>query len=141
MFAPVIQSLISRHGWPVLTAETLEGFFAAHGEVVLFFSGDAERLDESSDVAVILPEILKVFGGRVTAAAVARDFERDLQRRYRFAAFPALVFLRGGEYLGAVSRMKDWDVYLSEIAEILSREPSEPPPFKLPDGSAARALQ
>lgn len=141
MFVPLIQSLIERHGWPVLTPETLEAFFAAHDEAVLFFSGDAGRLDESSDVAVILPELLKALGGRVAAGVVARDFERELQRRYRFSAFPALVFLRGGKYLGAVSRMKDWDVYLAEVAAILARDPSEPPPFKLPDGTAAQALQ
>ncbi len=141
MFAPLIQSLIDRHGWPVVTPETLDAFLARDGEVALFFSGDAGRLEESGDVAVVLPEILKVFGGRLAAGVVERAFERELQRRYRFSAFPALVFLRGGDYLGAIARMKDWDVYLSEIAEILSREPSEPPPFKLPNGSAARALQ
>ena len=141
MFAPLIQALIDRHGWRLVTRETLDDFLSAQDEVVLFFSGDAERLDESSDVAVILPEILKVFGGRLTAGVVERDFERELQRRYRFSAFPALVLLRKGGYLGAVSRMKDWDVYLGEIADILAREPSEPPPFKLPDGTAARAVQ
>lgn len=132
MFAPLVQALIDRHGLAHITANSLDGFLSGHEEAVLFFSGDAERLDETSDVAVIVPELLKVFGGRLVGGVVARDLERELQRRYRFNAFPALVFLRRGEYLGAVSRMRDWGVYLAEIAEILSRDPSEPPPFKLP---------
>ncbi len=55
-----------------------------------------------------------------------------MQRRYRFNAFPALVFLRGSGYLGAICRVLNWQEYLSEIASILALEPSVPPPFELP---------
>jgi hydrogenase-1 operon protein HyaE len=132
MFIPLVQALIDRHGMPLITADTLDGFLAVHEETLLFLSGDAARLDESADVAVVLPELLKAVGGRLTAGVVSRDMERELQRRYRFSAFPAMVILRRGEYLGAISRMRDWDTYLREITDILAREPSDPPPFKLP---------
>jgi hydrogenase-1 operon protein HyaE len=87
---------------------------------------------ESADVAVILPEILKQFKGRLTPALVERNAERALQRRYRFNAFPALVFLKGAGYLGTICRVLDWQDYLAEIATVLAREPSEPPPFEFP---------
>lgn len=137
MFVPLVQALIDRHGLPHLTVDSLDTFLKNHNETVLFLSGDADRLDETADVAVIFPELLKTFGARLSGGVVDRSLERDLQRRYRFSAFPALVFLRGGEYLGAISRMRDWDGFLTETAEILVRDPSEPPPFKLPGATAA----
>jgi hydrogenase-1 operon protein HyaE len=140
MFIPLVQALIDRHGLPLLTAETLDAFLNSHDETLLFLSGDAARLDESADVAVVLPELLKAFGGRLQAGVVSRDMERELQRRYRFSAFPAMVILRRGEYLGAISRMRNWDAYLHEIAEILTREPSAPPPFKLPGATTGAAV-
>ena len=49
----------------------------------------------------------------------------------------ALIFLRHGEYLGTIQRVQDWTDYLREIPDILAREPSNPPPFKFPDGCGA----
>jgi hydrogenase-1 operon protein HyaE len=91
-------------------------------------------------VAVILPELLKHFAGRLTPAIADKNSERALQRRFRFNAFPALVFSRGGGYLGVITRVLDWREYVAEAAAILAREPSEPPPFKMPDGCATPAL-
>ena len=45
-----------------------------------------------------------------------------------------LVFLQYGEYLGAIEGIRDWSDYLTEIPEILAREPAAPPPFQLPEG-------
>ena len=140
-FSPLLSSIISRTGFPVLAAGDVASFAASHEHSVLFFAGDAERLAESDDVAVVLPELIAAFRGRIAAAVVRREDERVLQRTYRFAAFPALVFLRRGAYLGAISRIRDWSDYLEEIAEILTHEPSEPPPFKLPDPVASAARQ
>ena len=140
MFSSLLSSIIERHAYPVLAEADIAAFAAQHGHCVPFFAGDADRLMESNDVAVILPELVKASGGGLTAAVVARESERALQRKYRFSAFPALVFLRRGVYLGAISRVRDWVDYVQEISEILAREPSEPPPFKLPGSNgAARA--
>ncbi|MCB1477480.1 MAG: hydrogenase-1 expression HyaE [Tepidamorphaceae bacterium] len=133
-FSPLLQSIVEKHGYTVVDEESLAAFAAANEHVVLFFAGDAERLGESNDVAVILPELHAVFRDVLVPAVVSREAERGLQRRYRFNAFPALVFLRDGQYLGTIQRVLDWGDYLREIPEILGRTPSEPPPFKLPDG-------
>ncbi|MCB1504966.1 MAG: hydrogenase-1 expression HyaE [Hyphomicrobiaceae bacterium] len=132
MFSPLFASIIERHDYAVCDEGAVAACAAREEFSVLFLAGDADRLMESNDVAVIFPELIKAFGGRLTPIVVARESERVLQRKYRFSAFPALVFLKRGEYLGAISRVRDWADYIEEISEILGREPSEPPPFKLP---------
>lgn len=134
MSSPLIEALTGKHGFAAVNEETVDAFLDANAEPVLFFAGDFERLVESSDVAVILPEILKQFNSRLAAAIVEKKAERALQRRYRFNAFPALVFLRGNGYLGAICRVLNWQEYLAEIARILALEPSEPPAFQFPEG-------
>lgn len=137
MFSPLLQSIIDREGYEVVTHDTLDEVAQAHDLVMLFFAGDAARLAESNDVAVVLPELDKALGGNVTPLIVSRDSERELQRRYLFNAFPAIVFLRRGDYLGVLQGILDWADYQVQIPEILAREPSDPPPFKFPDGCGA----
>src|SRR5208282_521245 len=133
MTSLLIDTLIVKHGFASVNERTVDAFLNANSESVLFFAGDSERLVESGDVAVILPEVLKRFG-RLAPALVEKQAERGLQLRYRFNAFPALVFCRGEGYLGAICRVLDWQDYLSEIAAILAREPSQPPPYQFPEG-------
>ena len=133
-FSPLLQSVIERHGYQVVDEDGLDDVTAAIDFSVLFFGGDAQRMAESNDVAVILPELEKAFDGTFIPLVVAREAERALQRRYRFNAFPTLVFLRRGQYLGAIQGVRDWIDYLHEIRAVLESEPSDPPPFKFPEG-------
>jgi hydrogenase-1 operon protein HyaE len=133
MPSPLIDALTERHGFTAVNERSLDDFLKANAESVLFFAGDSERLVESDDVAVILPQILKKFPG-LSPALVEKAAERPLQLRFRFNAFPALVFLRGDGYLGSISRLLGWQDYLTDIAEILAREPCAPPPYKFPEG-------
>jgi len=128
----LLQRLADQYAYPVLGEEDIDGFVAERDHVVLFFTGDPSRIGETADIAVILPELMKVFGDVLTPAIVARSAERPLQLRYRFSAYPALVFLNRGGYLGAIAKVQDWNDYLADIAAIISREPSEPPPYRLP---------
>jgi hydrogenase-1 operon protein HyaE len=129
-----ITNLTTKRGFALVDETSLDSFLASHSETALFFSGDGERLVESSDVAVILPELVKHFGGRLAPAVVDKASERALQRRFCFNAFPALVFLRGAGYLGAITGVLDWREFVAATTAILERDPSAPPPFKLPDG-------
>lgn len=139
MHSKLLQSVIARHGYAVVGEADWSTFAARHEHVMLLIAGDAARLAESDDLAAILPELVKVFGHVLTPAVAAKEAERLFQRRFRFAAFPALVLVRRGEYLGAIARVRDWADYLAEIPEILARLPSEPPPFKLPAPPQASA--
>jgi hydrogenase-1 operon protein HyaE len=134
MFSPLLTSIIEREALKVVDEAGLDRLAKETVFSMIFFPGDAERLAESNDVAVILPELDKAFAGNITAFVVDRGSERDLQRRYRFNSFPSLVFLRYGRYLGVIQGVRDWTDYLNDISEILSREPSDPPPFKFPEG-------
>jgi hydrogenase-1 operon protein HyaE len=135
MASPLIDALTTRHGFATVNERTVDGFLAANEHSVLFFAGDHERLVESDDVAVILPELVRRFPGLVPAL-VDKQAERPLQLHYRFNAFPALVFLRGDGYLGVISRLLSWPDYVAEIDAILAREPSAPPPYQFPERCA-----
>lgn len=139
MFSALLSSIIEQHGYPVLAEDEVSAYAGARNHCVLFFAGDADRLMESNDLAVILPELIKASGGALVPIVAARSSERAMQRKYRFSAFPALVFLRRGEYLGAISRVHDWADYMREIPEILAREPSAPPPFRLPGSNGGES--
>jgi hydrogenase-1 operon protein HyaE len=131
MTSPLIAQLQTRHGYPFLDADSYDHFVYGNETVVLFFCNDPVHFPESNDVAVILPELIKTFGGRLQAAVIARSIERELQARFRFTGWPSLVFLRNGEYLGAISGIKDWQEYRQEIERILAATPGEPPSFDL----------
>ncbi|MDP2902834.1 MAG: hydrogenase [Methylovulum sp.] len=127
----LIDQLQTCHGLPLLGADSYDPFVYGNGNVVLFFCNDPAQFPESSDVAVILPELLKAFSGRLHAALIAKPIERELQARFRFIGWPSLVFLRNGEYLGAITGIRDWQEYRQETARILAATPSQPPGFDL----------
>ncbi|EHK54665.1 hydrogenase-1 expression HyaE [Allomesorhizobium alhagi] len=136
MFSPALATMMERHRIRVVDEANIGAFAKAHEFTALFFPGDWLRLAESNDVAVILPELVQAFQGVFKPAVVSRESERKLQTRYRFNAFPALVFLRNGEYLGVIKRVLDWQDYLTQIAGILTSAPSAPPPFEFPHACA-----
>ena len=141
MFSPLVQTMIEQYDYPVLTAAELGGFLESGEDVVLFFTENASKFPETNDVAMILPELVKAFGGRFAAAVIAPGDQRRLQMRYGFREWPSLVFLRNGEYLGAISRVQDWNVYLAEIDRILASAPSRPPGFLLAEPQAGGCPQ
>ncbi|MGR9159743.1 hydrogenase-1 expression HyaE [Rhizobium leguminosarum] len=138
MFSALLDGIIARSNYPVVDLENYLDFAEGHEFSVLFFPGDWERLGESNDVAVVLPELTLAFQKVFQPAVVAKLSDRKLQAVYRFRAFPALVFLRRGKYLGVITRVLDWDDYLRETARILSLEPSDPPPYPRPEERAAK---
>ena len=78
MFSPLLSSLIEQHGYPVIGEADLAAFANARDHCVLFFAGDADRLMESNDLAVILPELIKASAGVLAPIIVSRDAERML---------------------------------------------------------------
>ncbi len=134
MFSPLLEGIIEREGYAVVNEDNVDDFLARNGDVILFVAGEYRRLVEVNDVAVILPELVKASKGQLTAAVLERASETKIQLRYRFNAFPALVFLRDGEYLGVITRVLDWQDYMTEIPKILARDPTPPPAYEFPAG-------
>lgn len=129
MTHPLIQRLYDEFNYPRVTLENCESFIGGAGTSVLFFAGDPKRYKETTDVAVVLPELVAAFDGKMRAGVVDKAAELPLQKRYGFRAWPCLVFFRDGGYLGAIARMKNWSEYLEEIGELMQAETCEPPSF------------
>jgi hydrogenase-1 operon protein HyaE len=116
---PLIERLLRECGVPEVGSEGIDAFLAPAGDVVLFFTEDPKKYPESADVAVILPELMKAFAGRFRAAVVARASERELQKRFGFARWPALVFVRGGDIVGTLTGVYDWDDFIEQVSTLL----------------------
>lgn len=129
---PLIDRLTDTLGYPRVGTRTLEPVLAAAEHTVLFFTGDPATAPEALDVAVVLPELVRHFGSRLTAAVVDREDEQALQSLYGFEQWPTLVFLQGDRYLGAISRIQDWPVYLERIQGFLDHGPVRPPAPRIP---------
>lgn len=132
MSSPPIRRLFDDHGYPEVDLAALDELVRGPQVTVLFFTGDPKEHRETNDVAVILPELVKAFPGRLRPALVARAAEKALQARYGLRRWPALVFLREQGYLGAITGVQNWSEYLDEIQRLLQAEPTAPPGFGIP---------
>jgi hydrogenase-1 operon protein HyaE len=125
---PLVDSLVSRHGLPVVDQDNLDVFLAPAADepahALLFFTGDPATHRETGDVAVVLPELLAAFRGRLRAAVVARAAEDALKRRFQVAVLPSLVVTRGADPIGVLARVCDWADYMTRITAWL--DPAAP---------------
>lgn len=131
---PLIDHLLETHGYPDIDLANHDDFVAEPGMNVLFFPGDPQTVRDATDVAVILPELARAFDGRLRPGVVTDTFGagKDLKRRYGFREYPALVFVRTGEYVGTISRVQDWAEYLRRIDELLGAPARRAPGFGIP---------
>lgn len=139
METQLIDRLTQTLGYALLDADNFEDFVADTPQCVLFFTEDPASFPESNDVAVILPEIARRFAGRLIPAVVARGYERQIDKLYGVREWPTLVFLRKGEYLGAIARVQNWQDYVAGIEEILARDTRRPPCIGIPVVGQPRA--
>jgi len=130
----LIDRLHDELGYPVITLANHDEFVAQPGMNVLFLPGEPKTVKDATDVAVVLPELVKAFNGQLAPGVVTdvRGAGAELQKTYGFSAYPALVFVRGGEYVGAITRIQDWAVYLEEITGLLVAPPRRAPGFSVP---------
>ena len=134
MSHPLINRLLEEFGYPEITLANHDAFVAEPMLNVLFFPGDPKTIRDATDVAVVLPELVQVFDHQLRPGVVVdtRRAGSELQKRYGFRAYPALVFVRGGEYVGAIARIQNWNDYLQEISELLVAPPRRAPGFSIP---------
>lgn len=131
---PLIQRLIDEFGYTEIDAANHDDFVAVAGMNVLFFPGDPKTVRDATDVAVILPELVTAFDGQLRPGVVTDVFGdgKDLKRHYGFREYPSLVFVRGGDYVGTISRVQDWVDYLARIGNLLTAPGRRPPGFDIP---------
>lgn len=130
----LIDRLIDELGYERVTLDNHDEFVAEAGMNVLFFPGDPRTVKDATDVAVVLPELVQAFGGQLRPGVVTDVFGdgKMLKRQYGFSEYPSLVFVRSGEYVGAITRIQDWGEYLEKISNLFVAAPRRPPGFSIP---------
>ncbi len=130
----LIERLVDELGYERVTLENHEQFVAHDGMNVLFFPGEPTTVKDATDVAVVLPELVDAFEGKLRPGVVTDTFGdgKMLKREYGFSHFPALVFVRGGDYVGTICRIQDWADYLDQVSTFLVAPPQRAPGFKIP---------
>lgn len=137
--SPLIDRLVSAHGATWLTADNVADWAAAGGDRVILLAGDPVRFPEALDVAVVLPELRQHFAQRFAVGVAVREHEDAIAKRYGSIRWPALVFVRDGQYVTVLSGMLDWDVYVERVTEALAMPASRAPTVGIPvrNGSAS----
>ncbi|RZS57881.1 hydrogenase [Sphaerotilus mobilis] len=130
--APLVCRLVTQHGAVWATNATLDTVLAQPGDQVLFFHGDPVRFPEVLDVAVVLPELQRVAARPFGIAVACRADEDALARRFASTRWPALVFLRDGQYVGVIAGMHDWTDYVAQVAQMLSQPTRRVPGVGIP---------
>lgn len=134
MSHPLIDRLLTELNYAEVSLANHDEFVAEPGMSVLFFPGDPATVKDATDVAVVLPELVIAFDGKLRPGVVTDTFGdgKVLKRQYGFSEFPALIFVRSGEYIGAISRIQDWGEYLDKISDLFVAAPKRPPGFSIP---------
>lgn len=135
---PLIAQLVSKPGATRLDdAEALDTFLAQPGTTVLFFTEDPARIRETTDLAVILPEITRALCPDARIGVLMPALANARAATYGIRRWPALALLRDGGFLGTVEGLRDWSVYVQLVGEALASAPRALPPKTIPIAAAA----
>lgn len=117
---PLIARLTADLGWPRLCSlPDVAAFTHRPGAHCLFVPGDAARNLETSDAAVILPELRMAFQNAFDCAVVDDAIEAAVRESARALKTPGFLFFHSGRYLGAIEKIRDWDDYMGRVSHIL----------------------
>jgi hydrogenase-1 operon protein HyaE len=111
MNSAAITDMLKRGQLQAVGSDDVDVFLRGDGLRVLFFAGGTSHGREAQDVAVALREVLREYGGRLSAALVTTAEDTGLQARFRVLALPSLVLTLGGETLEVIPRVRDWQDY------------------------------
>ena len=96
MAGTIIDRLSIENGWRQLDHDGFQDFIEDGGFSVVLCAEDPLCHPDSVDIAVVLPELVNQAPVRLKAAVAERSIERELQQRFGFDAWPALLFFQGG---------------------------------------------
>ena len=126
-FAGLLDRLASRHGIADLDEAGFESFLETPGNAMVLFTEEPDRVAESWDLAVIYPELLAATGTGLRAGLLRPEPARALQARFGLNRMPALLFLRNGDYVGAIEGLRDWQDFVAECVDMLQKPAGQPP--------------
>ncbi|KRR02258.1 hydrogenase accessory protein [Bradyrhizobium jicamae] len=126
---------LARRGLPEVDAASVDEFLATAdtggATAALLSAGDPVRWPEAIDVAVVLPELIDVFQGRLVGAVIAREAEGELGQRFGVRVQPTLIICSSREVLGLIAKIQNWTFYVQCISKLMDR----------PDGSRASIVK
>lgn len=132
-----IDRLVSNHGCLKIAAADIDQFASPPGDSILLLTHDPVRVPETLDVLVVLPEVLKPYAGRFRCAVLDAEQSQAVKARFGITRWPAMVFQRGGEYVGAIEGMRDWSEFVAEVGSMLDRPTGRAPSVGIPVANAA----
>lgn len=136
---PLITRLVEQFGATRLDASGFEAFVAEPGDTVLFYTEDPQRIRETLDVAVILPEIAQALAQHLQIGVLPPPLANAKASLYGVRRWPALVFLRSGGWLGNIEGLRDWADYLASATQLLAGPVRPLPPKVIPVAAAGAA--
>ena len=124
MSAPFARASARPSVLPIVGASDIDGFIASVPDriSVLLFRGDPLRFPDGDDIAVVLPQLIVAFSGRLVGAEIAADDEMALMPRFGVKVCPGIALARPGRSLGAICKIQDWSVYLARINVLLDAD-------------------
>lgn len=124
MSAPLARAAARPNVLPIVGEAEIDAFIASVPDQisVLLFRGDPLRFPDGDDIAVVLPQLIAAFGGRLVGAEIAAGAEPALMPRFGVKVCPGIALARPGRSLGAISKIQDWSVYLARINVLLDAD-------------------
>lgn len=120
---PLIRRMEVELGWPRLSNQSdLAEYLNRPGVHCLFVPGDPVRNLETADAAVILPELYMTFQRAFDCAVVDDPIEAQVREGNGVLKTPSYIFFRGGQMIGAIPKVRDWDDYLIRVQQILAKK-------------------
>ena len=101
----------------------LAAFREKPGLTVLALVDDPVRFKETFDMAVIAPEIKKLFGPTLAEFGFTDPLVgRQIASSMGIHRLPALAVFRFGEMMGAIEGLRTWREYEDELVKILTSD-------------------
>nr|WP_312841727.1 hydrogenase accessory protein [Sinorhizobium psoraleae] len=124
MPSALVRALNERSRLPLVDETNIDAFLAPTvGEpdnVVLFFTGGPVQRPETDDMAMVLPELLQFFRGRLRGAVVRRTAEETLKTRFNVVVMPSLVVTHRDQPVGVLRKTRNWSEYVDKIGAWLA---------------------
>jgi hypothetical protein len=121
----VLEALAGQQGCEILRRSGLPDFLARHPRALLFLTGDTQQRPEGLDVAVVVRELLAKYAGRLAVGLLDRRDEAAVMPQFGVVVLPAVVYVRDGQPVELVARMRDWPVFVQACERLLA--PTETP--------------
>lgn len=131
-FAPLFARLVAREGIVRIDDDDAFRTFAARGDTVTLLTDVPLRCPEAWDLAVVFPELLRCFPGRLRAAFADPAVSVGIVARCAITRLPALLFQRDGGYVGVLEGMRDWQGFAAAFGRMLEQPVTRTPGVGIP---------